>query len=196
MKPAIEGGKTVRKTFLIFGKPKITQAEINEVVDTIKSGWLGTGPKTHQFEEKFKRYIGCNYAIALNSCTAGLHLALDVLGIKSGDEVITTPLTFPSTANVIVHHHAKPVFADVDLTTGNISPAEIEKKITNKTRVIIPVDLHGRPCDYDQINKIARQHKLFIVEDAAHAVEARYKHKKIGTLADFTAFSFCSACVL
>lgn len=190
MKPAVDGGKPVRKDFLVFGRPKITQSEINEVVDTIKSGWLGTGPKTKQFEENFRLYIGSRHAIALNSCTAGLHLALDVLGITNRDEVITTPLTFPSTANVIVHHRAKPVFADVDKYSWNIDPFEIENKITKKTRALITVDLHGRPCDYDRILTIAKRHKLYSVEDAAHAAEAMYKGRKIGTVADFTAFSF------
>src|SRR3989344_2510206 len=190
IKPAVAGGKPVRKRFLVFGKPKITKAEIIEVLKTIKSGWLGTGPKTKQFEEDFKKYIGAKHAIALNSCTAGLHLALYVLGIKDGDEVITTPLTFSSTANVIVHHHAIPVFADIDPLTWNIDPQQIEAKVTNKTRAIIPVHLHGRPCNMDAINKIARKYNLYIVEDAAHAAEAIYKNKKIGTISDFTAFSF------
>ena len=189
-KPAIEGGKPVRKKFLVFGRPKITQKEINEVVATIKSGWLGTGPKTKLFEKNFGTYVHAKHAIALNSATAGLHLALDVLGIKAGDEVITTPLTFPSTANVIVHHHAVPVFADIDQKTWNINPSEIEKKITKRTKVIIPVDLHGRPCEYDRIMKIAKKHRLYVIEDAAHAAEAWYKDKKIGSIADFTAFSF------
>lgn len=190
IKPAIEGGKPIRKKFLVFGKPKITQSEILEVIDTINSGWLGTGPKTKQFEERFRQFIGSRHAVALNSCTAGLHLALDVLGIKDSDEVITTPLTFPSTANVIVHHHAVPVFADVDKRTWNIDPHEIEKKITKKSRAIITVDLHGRPCDYDAIKKLAKRYKLYLIEDAAHAAEAIYHGKKVGTFADFTAFSF------
>lgn len=188
--PAIEGGSPIRKQFLVFGKPKITKKEIEEVLDTIRSGWLGTGPKTKKFEEKFRQYIGSKHAIALNSCTAGLHLALDVLGIKDGDEVITTPLTFSSTANVIAHHHAKPIFADIFKGTWNIDPQEIEKKITKRTKAIISVDLHGRPCDYDAILKLTKKHKLFLVEDAAHAAEAMYKDKKVGTFADFTAFSF------
>ncbi|MCM8787866.1 MAG: DegT/DnrJ/EryC1/StrS family aminotransferase [Candidatus Omnitrophica bacterium] len=163
---------------------------MNEVVKTIKSGWIGTGPKTHLFEEKIRKYIGSKFAIALNSCTAGLHLALDVIGVSDKDEVITTPLTFPSTANVIIHHHAKPVFVDVELTTGNIDPLAIEKAITKKTKAIIPVHLYGRPCNMELINKIAKKYKLFVIEDAAHALEAKFKEKKIGTISDFTAFSF------
>ncbi len=190
IKPAIAGGKPIRKDFLIFGKPKITKQEINEVVDTLKSGWLGTGPKTKLFEKKFRAYIGCKHAIALNSCTAGLHLALDVLGIKKGDQVITTPLTFASTANVIIHHQATPIFADVDLLSWNINPKEIESKITSKTRAVIPVHLHGRPCKMNQILKIVKKYRLNVIEDAAHAAESWYQGQKIGNISDFTAFSF------
>ncbi len=190
LKPAIIGGKPQRNKFLVFGKPNISKKEINEVVKTLKSGWLGTGPKTHIFEQKVKKYIGVKHAIALNSCTAGLHLALDVLGIREGDEVITTPLTFPSTANVIIHHQAKPIFADVVLATANINPVEIEKKISKKTKAIIPVHLYGRPCEMDLIMNIAKRYKLFVIEDAAHAFEAKYKGRKIGNISDFTAFSF------
>lgn len=190
MKPAIEGGSPVRKNFLVFGQPMIFREEIKEVLETLRSGWWGTGPKTKLFEEKFKHYINCRYTIALNSCTAGLHLALNTLRIASGDEVITTPLTFVATANVIIHCGAKPVFADIDLKTWNIDPQEIEKKITKKTKVIIPVHLHGRPCKMDKITQLAKKYKLFVIEDAAHATEAWYKGKKIGTIGDFTAFSF------
>lgn len=191
-KPALLGGNPIRpkQKFLIFGKPKITKLEITEVLDTIRKGWLGTGPKTQQFEADFKKYIGCNYAVALNSCTAALHLALDVLGIKSGDEIITTPLTFTSTANVIEHHQAKPVFVDVERNTGNISVSEIAKKITKKTKAIIPVDLHGRSCNISEIMALAKKHKLYVIEDAAHAAETIYQGKKTGNIADFTAFSF------
>jgi len=128
--------------------------------------------------------------VALNSATAGLHLALDVLGVKAGDEVITTPLTFVSTANVIVHRGATPVFADVNQADWNIDPREIAKKITKKTKVIMPVHLHGRPCDMGAIMKLARTYGLRVVEDAAHAIETWYKNKKIGAISDLTAFSF------
>ena len=189
-KPAIEGGRPVRKKFLIFGQPRMFQQEIDEVVETLRSGWWGTGSKAREFEEKFAKYIGCKYAVALNSATAGLHLALDVLGVRNGDEVITTPLTFVSTVNVIVHRGAKPVFADVDPKTWNIDPREIEKKITSRTKVILPVHLHGRPCDMRSIKALAKKYKLFVVEDAAHAIETWYQKKKIGTVSDLTAFSF------
>lgn len=189
-KPAIEYGRPVRKNFLVFGKPKITKAEIKEILDTIRSGWIGTGPKTVKFEENFRKFIGSHYAVALNSCTAGLHLALDVLGLNEHDQVITSPLTFTSTANVIVHHRATPVFADVDIKTWNIDPEEISDHITKKTKIIIPVHLHGRPCNMNEISEIAKNNKLFVVEDAAHAAESIYRSKKIGNISDFTAFSF------
>ncbi len=189
-KLALHGGEPVREEFLIFGSPLIGEEEIEEVVDTLQSGWLGTGPKTLRFENDFTRYIGCKHAIALNSCTAGLHLALLVAGVGEGDEVITTPITFASTANVVVHLGAKPVFVDAKLDTQNIDPAKIEDKITAHTKAIVPVHLAGRPCDMDTIMEIARRHNLVVVEDAAHAIEAWYKDKKIGSIGDITAFSF------
>ena len=189
-KLAVEGGSPVRGEFLIFGSPLICEEEIAEVVDTLHSGWLGTGPKTHRFEEGFKSYIGCKHAVALSSCTAGLHLALDVLGIGDGDEVITTPTTFASTANVIVHRRARPVFVDVDRETQNIDPNHIEDAITPRTKAIIPVHMAGRPCDTDAIMDIAQRHHLFVIEDAAHAVEAIYKGHKVGNIGHITAFSF------
>lgn len=186
----MEGGRPVRKDFLVFGQPRMFQEEIAEVVETLRSGWWGTGAKAHEFEDKFAKYVQAKYTVAVNSATAGLHLALDVLGVGPGDEVITTPLTFVSTANVIVHRRAVPVFADVDPVTWNIDPEEIEKRITKKTRVILPVHLHGRPCDMATITALAKKYKLYVVEDAAHATESWYKGKKIGSVSDFTAFSF------
>ena len=182
--------KPGRKTFLVFGKPYIGRQEIAEVVKTLKSGWWGTGPKTEQFEKAFATYTKATYALGVNSATAGLHLALKALGVGPGDEVITTPLTFVSTVNVILHCGATPVFADVQQDTWNIDPKEIEKKITKKTKVLLSVHLHGRPCDMDAIMAIAQRHKLFIVEDAAHAAEAVYKGKKVGSIGDVTVFSF------
>lgn len=182
--------KPQRKSFLVFGKPYIGKEEIDEVVDTLKSGWWGTGPKTEQFEKAFARYTHARYALGVNSATAGLHLALKALGVGPGDEVITTPLTFVSTANVILHSGATPVFADVDRDTWNINPNEIEKKITKKTKAILPVHLHGRPCNMDAIMQIAKRNKLFVVEDAAHAAEAMYRGKKVGSIGDITVFSF------
>lgn len=188
--PAIEGGKPVRNNFLIFGSPKIGKEEIKEVVQSLKTGWLSTGPKVTKFEEMVKNYIGVKHAMALNSCTAGLHLSLIASGVSSGDEVITTPMTFASTANVIEHVGAKPVFVDVELSSINIDPDKIEEKITSKTKAIIPVHMAGRPCEMDKILKIAKKHNLKVIEDAAHAFGAEYKGKKIGNISDFTAFSF------
>jgi dTDP-4-amino-4,6-dideoxygalactose transaminase len=189
-KPALCGGTPTRKSFLVFGRPQIKNAEIREVVATLKSRWLSTGPKVRQFEQAFKDYIGCKHAIALNSGTAGLSLALEMAGVGKGDEVITSSLSFAATANVIVHRGAKPVFADIDPLTMNIAPEEIERKITKRTKAIIPVHLAGRPCQMDVIMAIARKHSLPVIEDAAHAVEAYYKGRKIGTIGDMAAFSF------
>jgi len=185
-----KGNIPVRDSFLVFGQPQINDIEIQEVVDTLKSGWLGTGPKVHKFEEDFRNYIGCNYAIAINSCTAGLFLALEAIGINPGDEVITTPMTFAATANVIIHHRAKPVFVDIERKTMNIDPDRIEHAITPKTRAIIPVHFAGRPCKMDEILDIAHRHNLFVIEDAAHSTESWYKDKKIGNIGDITVFSF------
>ena len=180
----------MRKDFLVFGSPLIEQAEIDEVVDTLRSGWIGTGPKTHKFEEAFKKHTGANYALALNSCTAALHLALKVIGIGPGDEVIVPSLTFASTVSTVVHCGATPVFADSKRETQNIDPEDIERKITKRTKAIIVVHLAGRPCEMDRIMQIAKKHNLKVVEDAAHAVEAEYHGKKIGTIGDIGCFSF------
>ncbi len=188
--PALEGGVPVRDDFLVFGSPLIDDEDINEVVDTLRSGWLSTGPKTQRFEDMFADYANAKYALALNSCTAGLHLALIVLGIGPGDEVITSPMTFTATANVIVHTGATPVFADIDRRTMNIDPEAVARKITPKTKAIMPVHFAGRPCDMDPILELAHEHNLFIIEDAAHAIEAVYKGRKIGSIGDITSFSF------
>jgi len=189
-KPAVITGKSIRSTFLPFALPLLSENEEKEVIDTLRSGWLTTGPKTKLFEEKLKNYTGAKYAVALNSCTGALHLSLLTLGIKSGDEVITTPLTFAATVNVIVHVGAKPVFVDIDKDTLNINPNKIEEKITDKTKAIIPVHLAGQPCDMDKIHEIAKKYDLKVIEDAAHAIGAEYKGKKIGTMSDTTCFSF------
>lgn len=189
-KPAIEGGKPVRNDFLVFGRPRLFHEEISEVLETLRSGWWGTGPKSKEFEQRFSKYAHAKFALALSSCTAALELALDVLGIGGGDEVITTPLTFVSTANVILHRGASVKFADVDPFTWNIDLQEIEKQITKKTKVIIPVHLHGRPAKMDHIGAIAKKQNVLVVEDAAHAAEAWYHGEKIGSISDFTAFSF------
>lgn len=176
--------------FIPFSVPLIEEAEINEVVETLRSGWITTGQRTFQFEKDFQRYVGCRSALAVNSCTAGLHLALSALHIGTGDEVITTPLTFCSTVNVIVQTGATPVLADIgpDL---NISPDAIEERINRKTRAIIPVHLAGLPCDLDAIWRLAQRYELKVVEDAAHALGSLYRGMPIGSgQSDAVAFSF------
>jgi len=180
----------VRKDFLPFHRPLIGAEEESEVIQCLRSGWITTGPRTQEFERAFADYIGCRHAIGLNSCTAGLHLALVALGIGEGDEVITTPITFPATANVIVHQRARPVFADIDLETLNIDPDKIEERISTKTRAIIPVHFAGHPCEMDRISEIAQKYNLKVIEDAAHALEAEYHGRKVGVLGNAAAFSF------
>jgi dTDP-4-amino-4,6-dideoxygalactose transaminase len=180
----------MRDNFLIFGSPSIEEEEIQEVVECLRSGWISTGPRVGRFQELFARYIGTRYALALNSCTAGLHLAMLAADLKPGDEVITTPMTFAATANSIIHTGARPVFVDVELPGMTIDPDQIEAVITDRTRAIIPVHLYGRPCAMDRIMNIARRHSLIVIEDAAHAIESEYKGRKIGTIGDMTVFSF------
>src|SRR3989338_4116685 len=180
----------MRGTFLVFGSPLIEQSEIDEVVKTLTSGWIGTGPKTHAFENAFRKYTGSRYAIALSSCTAALHLALEVVGVGPGDEVIVPSITFAATANTVVHCGATPVFADSDRETQNIYPQDIKRKITKRTKAIIAVHMAGRPCEMDEIMTIAKEHNLKVIEDAAHAIETEYKGKKAGTIGDIGCFSF------
>jgi dTDP-4-amino-4,6-dideoxygalactose transaminase len=179
-----------RREFLSFSPPAIGEEEVDEVVDTLRSDWLSTGPKTRCFEEEFARYVGAESALALNSCTAGLHVALAALGIGSGDEVITTPLTFAATVNVIEHVGARPVLADVEPDTLNIDPAQVERAITPRTRAVIAVHYSGHPADLDPIEALAHRHGLVVIEDAAHALPARYKGRTIGSGPNPTAFSF------
>ena len=175
---------------LPFHQASIGEEEVKEIIQTLNSGWLTTGQKTRLFEKTFADYIGCKHAIGLNSCTAGLHLSLVVSGVSSGDEVITSPITFPATTNVIVHQNAKPVFVDVEPETLNINCSEIESKINNKTKAILPVHFAGHPCDMDTIISLAQKHNLTVIEDAAHALESKYHGNKIGAIGNFTAFSF------
>jgi UDP-4-amino-4,6-dideoxy-N-acetyl-beta-L-altrosamine transaminase len=179
----------VRDEFLPFALPTIEEDEIAEVVDTLRSGWITTGPKVKRFEAAFAEYVGAKHAVAVNSCTAALHIALTAAGIGPGDEVITSPLTFCSTANVVVHLGGTPVFADIgpDL---NIDPDEIVRRITPRTRALVPVHFSGQPCRMDEILSVAHQHELVIVEDAAHAAGAKYRDQMVGNIGDVTAFSF------
>jgi len=191
-KPALEGGKPVRTKarFIVFGAPAIEEAEIQEVVTSMKTGWLGTGPKVAQFERDFGAYKGSPHAVAVNSGTAALHLSLLAAGLNPHDEVITTPLTFCATVNAILHAGATPVLADVDLITMNLDPREVESKITPKTKAILPVHFAGRPCDKDALCDIAARYNLKIIEDCAHAIETEYRGSKAGTFGDFGCFSF------
>lgn len=179
-----------RSEFLAFSPPVVGEEEIREVVDTLRSDWLTTGPKTRRFERDFADYLGAAGALALNSCTAGLHTALVALGIDAGDEVITTPMTFASTVNVIEHVRARPVLVDVEPDTLNIDPRAIECAITPRTRAILPVHFAGHPADLDPIEQIASENGLFVIEDAAHALPAFYKGRRIGSGPNPTAFSF------
>jgi len=180
----------MRKNLLVFGNPLIEQSEIDEVVASLKSGWLGTGPKVHKFEEMFRKYKGAKYAMALNSCTAALHLSILVIGIKPGDEVIVPTMTFAATANAIIHAGGIPVFADCERETMNIDSNDVERKITSKTKAIVLVHFAGRACNMDAIMDIAKHHNLKVVEDCAHAVETEYHGKKAGTFGDLGCFSF------
>jgi dTDP-4-amino-4,6-dideoxygalactose transaminase len=179
-----------KERFLVFGSPLIEQDEIDEVVASMKIGWLGTGPKVARFEKDFSSYKGVSHAAAVNSCTAALHLSLLSVGVKPGDEVITTPLTFCATVNAIIHAGATPILADVDPLTLNIDPAQVEAKITPRTRAILPVHFGGRPCDMERLVEIAQRYDLKIIEDCAHAIEAEFKGSKVGTIGDFGCFSF------
>ena len=183
-------GTDAADPFCHFHRPWLGEEEEKEILDTLRSGWLTTGAKTHEFERLFADYIGCKHAVGLNSCTAGLHLALVSLGVGPGDEVITTPITFAATANVIIHQGARPVFVDVEPETLNIDARQIENRLTERTKVILPVHLYGHPCDMDVILRLAQKHSVAVVEDAAHAVESEHHGRKVGSIGDLTAFSF------
>jgi dTDP-4-amino-4,6-dideoxygalactose transaminase len=178
-----------RASFLPFCVPDIGEREIEEVVLTLRSGWITTGPRTKEFEKLFAQYIGSHHAIAVSSCTAALHIALAAIGVGPGDEVITSPLTFCSTANVVIHLGATPVFADIG-DDYNIDPLEIRKRITPRTKAIIPVHHSGQPCRMDEILECAGEHNLPVIEDAAHAAGAKYHNRMIGGGGNVTAFSF------
>ncbi len=175
--------------YIPYGRQYIDDKDIHAVVDVLKSDYLTTGPKVNEFEKRVADYVGAKYAVAVNSGTAALHIACMAAGIKAGDEVITSPITFAASSNCVLYCGGTPVFADID-DTYNIDPNEIEKKITDKTKAIIPVHYTGQPCDMDRIIGIAKKHNLIVIEDAAHALGACYKGRMIGNISDMTCFSF------
>ena len=187
---ALWGGPPVRAEFLPFHRPSFGPEEEAEVVDTLRSGWVTMGPKTHRLEAAFREMLEVPYAVAVSSCTAAIHLALIGLGIGPGDEVVTTPLSFATTANVLVHVGATPVFADVESDTLNLDPVSAAARIGPRTKAIMPVHLHGHPCDMDALRDLANRHGLPMIEDAAHAIGAAYRGRKIGADATAAAFSF------
>ncbi|NJN37043.1 MAG: DegT/DnrJ/EryC1/StrS family aminotransferase, partial [Nitrospiraceae bacterium] len=179
-----------KSRFLTFGAPAIEDAEIQEVLATMKSGWLGTGPRVARFERDIMAYKGVSHAAAVNSCTAALHLSLLASGLKPGDEVITTPMTFCATVNAIIHAGATPVLADIDPVTLNIDPAQVLQKLTPRTRAMVPVHFAGRACEMDALSEIASRHGLVMIEDCAHAIETEYHGRKAGTFGAFGCLSF------
>jgi dTDP-4-amino-4,6-dideoxygalactose transaminase len=181
---------TPRPEFLPFSPPDITEEEIAAVVETLRSGWITSGPKTKQFERAFADYMGVENALALNSCTGGLHVALAALGIGAGDEVITTTMTFCSSVNVIEHVNARPVLVDIEPDTLTLNPEQVAAAITPRTKAVLPVHFAGHPVDMNPIMDLARKHNLYVIEDAAHALPATYEDQVVGTIGDLTAFSF------
>jgi perosamine synthetase len=187
---AIKGGTPVRGTMLSYGHQWIDEEDIASVVDVLKSDWITQGPKVDEFETNVAEYCGARYAVAVSSGTAALHAACTVAGISKGDEAITTPVTFAATANAVVYCGGKPVFADIRDDTLNIDPDEIRKKLSPRTKAILPVDFTGHPADLDEIMTIARERKSVVIEDASHALGAEYKGRRIGALSDMTVLSF------
>lgn len=189
-KQSVQTVRPSREVFLPFSPPAISEQEIDAVVDTLRSSWITTGPKTKAFETEFSAYVNAPAALAVNSCTGALHIALAALGIGPGDEVITTPMTFAASVNVIEHEGATPVLVDVEPDTLNIDPVRVVAAITPQTRVILPVHYTGHPAEMNPLLEMAKQHDLRIIEDAAHALPATYEGRMVGTIGDFTAFSF------
>ncbi len=189
-KLAILGGKPIRDNYLSYGKQTVDDSDIQAVVDVLRGDYLTTGPFVKEFEEKVANYVGAKYAVAVSNGTAALHIACFAAGIKDGDEVIVSPMTFAASANAVLYCGGTPVFADIDPVTYNIDPDKIEEKITDKTKAIIPVDFSGQSVDMDRIKEIADKHGLIIIEDAAHALGSEYKGRKVGSQADMVEFSF------
>jgi dTDP-4-amino-4,6-dideoxygalactose transaminase len=179
-----------RSEFLVFGSPLIEEPEIAEVVACLRSGWIGSGPRVALFEERFREYKQAEHALALNSCTAALHLSLVALAVGPGSEVLVPSMTFVATANAVVHSGARPVLVDCERDTQNIDPEQIEAAITPRTRAIVVVHFAGRPCAMDRISEIAKRHGLALIEDCAHAIETEFQGRKAGTMGDVGCFSF------
>lgn len=187
---AINGGKSVRDTYLSYGQQWIDEEDIQSVLEALRSPYITQGPKIEEFERTVAQYVGAQYAVAFSNGTSALHGACFAAGIGEGDEVITTPITFAASSNCVLYCGGRPVFVDIDERTYNINPKLIKKAITERTKAIIPVDFTGQPADMDKINRIAKEHDLIVIEDAAHSLGATYKGKRVGTLADMTMFSF------
>lgn len=187
---AIDGGRPVRDRLLPYGRQTITDADIAAVVDVLRSDWITTGPKVGEFEEAFAATVGARCAVAFSSGTAALHGAVFAAGLGPGDEAVTTPMTFCATANVVLHQGATPVFADVCRDTLNIDPRAIERRVTPRTKAIVAVDFAGHPADLDALTELADRHRLVLIEDACHALGARYRGRRVGSIARLTCFSF------
>jgi perosamine synthetase len=187
---AIDGGSPVRKTLLPYGRQTIEESDIGAVVETLRSDWLTTGPKVSEFEQGMAASVGATYAVSFSSGTAALHGAASVAGLENGDEAVTSPLTFVATANCVLYQGAKPVFADVSPDSLNIDPENIAKRIVPRTKAILAVDYAGHPSDLKPILQLAERHGLIVIEDACHALGARYQGRKVGSIAHMTVFSF------
>lgn len=188
--PAIAGGRPIRRSWLPYGRQWIDGDDIRAVVEVLKSDFLTTGPSVGAFEAKLAEYVGAKYAAAFSSGTAALHAACFAAGIGPGDEVVTSPLTFAASANAVLYRGGVPVFADIDEHTWNVDPAAVERRITSKTKALLPVHYAGQPADLEALEALAKRHGLVLIEDAAHALGARYRGRRIGGIGDMTAFSF------
>ncbi len=176
--------------FIPYGQQWLDDEDIEAVREVLRSDWITTGPKVEEFEKKLASYVNTKHAVAVNSGTSALDMAVAALNLAPGSEVITTPFTFVASSNCLLYNNLKPVFADIDPKTFNIDPNQIREKISSKTRAILYVDYAGQPCNIDKIKEMAEKHDLHLIEDAAHAIGAEYKGKKIGSFADMTVFSF------
>lgn len=179
-----------REEFLPFCRPSVGEEEVQAVSEVLRSGWLTTGARVRELEEQIAARVGCRDAVAVNSCTAAMHLALAVAGVEEGDEVITSPYTFAATGEVILYCKAKPVFVDVERATGNLDPALLQQAITPRTKAVIPVHIAGVACRMDEISEVAAHHGLEVIEDAAHALGTSYHGRPVGSLSRFTCLSF------